>query len=82
MSEFQTIADGYFQRDERKWAHTRYLAHLIYAQLTGEVVSPSELIPTVFDGNKTTNLTVKKEPVTKEELEEFKKKWLKKEDVI
>lgn len=75
LREYQIKSDGYFLRLERQWEHTRYLAHYLYAQVTGKPKSPKKLIPLIFDNDHNEE---KVKPVTKQEVEEFERKWLRK----
>lgn len=74
--EYSVMADGYFRRDERKWAHTRYIAHFLYNQMitkNSEVKTPQQLIPLFFDQVEKP-ASKRSEPVTMEEFNKILEK--------
>lgn len=77
ISELQIKADGYFHRLERLWEHTRFLGAYLHTELSGKVIEPEKLHPMIFDIIEPEKEAEKEEPMTKEEVEKFTKKWLK-----
>ena len=72
------MADGYFTRLEREWQQTRWLGQFLYSQATGKTKDPRELMPLNLDKIEAGIKRKDTAPaVTKEEVEEFTKKWLK-----
>ena len=79
MSELQIKSEGYFLRIEREWEQTRVIASYLHTQSEGKVMTPEKLMPLTFDEENPSIIKSKEKskPLTKQDVLDFEKKWLK-----
>lgn len=78
IAEFEVKCEGYFLRIDREWEQTRFIAAYLHTRLSGKVMTPEKLRPTIFDKDKKKRGDFKEaDPITKQDVLDFQEKWLK-----